>query len=144
MFSADGLLDCVVVIVKAANCQFCKKTVSNVFYFFAEYNVSYHALGRDIHLTLEASKKNLLHETLRGGGTIRTPPPPSTFDTIHPIDLHFDTYNKLHLYFQLSETTWYRIGFYGNNSQINDVTGVAILDFQIFRFGSNFHFCTTN
>ena len=32
------------------------------------------------------------------------PPPPSTFDTIHLIDMKFGTYNKLHLYFQLSET----------------------------------------
>ena len=27
------------------------------------------------------------------------PSPPSTFDTIHPIDLKFGTYNKLYLYF---------------------------------------------
>ena len=33
------------------------------------------------------------------------------------------TYNKLHLYFQLSKNTWCIIGFHGNNSQINDVTG---------------------
>ena len=33
------------------------------------------------------------------------------------------TYNKLHLYFQLSENSWYIIGFHGNNSQISDVTG---------------------
>ena len=43
-------------------------------------------------------------------------PPPSTFDTIHLIDMKFGTYNKLHLYFQLSETTWCLIGFHGNNS----------------------------
>ena len=57
----------------------------------------------------------------RGGGVNRIPP--STFDTIHPIDMKFGTYNKLYLYFQLSETTWCLIGFHGNNSQINDVTG---------------------
>ena len=51
------------------------------------------------------------------------PPSPSTFDTIHPIGMKLGTYNKLHLYFQLNETTWYLIGLYGNNSQINDVTG---------------------
>ena len=62
------------------------------------------------------------------GGVNRTPPP-STFDTIHPIDLKFGTYNKLHLYFQLSETTWCLIGFHGNNSQINDVTGGRHLGF---------------
>ena len=39
------------------------------------------------------------------GGESTGPPPPSTFDTIHPIDIKFGTYNKLHLYFQLSETT---------------------------------------
>ena len=60
--------------------------------------------------------------------------PPSTFDTIHPIDLKFGIYNKLHLHFQLSETTWCLIVFHGNNSQINDVKAAAILDFQILRF----------
>ena len=49
--------------------------------------------------TLEASKKKELHEALRGGGGQSDPP--STFDTIHPIDMKFGTYNKLHLYFQL-------------------------------------------
>ena len=71
-----------------------------------------------------------------GGGSIGAPP--STFDTIHPIDLKFGTYNKLHFYFQLSETTWCLMGFNGNNSQINDVTGgrhLGFLNFQIlFRF----------
>ena len=66
----------------------------------------------------------------RGGGN-RTPP--FTFDTIHPIDLKFGTYNKLHLYFQLSETTWCLIGFHGNNSQINDVTGGRHLGFSNFQ-----------
>ena len=64
--------------------------------------------------------------------------PPSTFDAIHPIAIKFGTYNKLHLYFQLSETTWYLIGFHGNNSQINDVTSgrrLGFLNFQIlFKF----------
>ena len=64
--------------------------------------------------------------------------PPSTFDTIQLIDLKFSTYNKLHLYFQLSETTWRLIGFHGNNSQINDVTGgrhPGFSNFQIlFKF----------
>ena len=90
-------------------------------------------------LTLEASKKKLLHEALRaggGGGVNRTPL--STFDTIHPIDLKFGTYNKLHLFFQLSETTWFLIGFHEDNSQINDVTcgrHLGFLNFQIlFKF----------
>ena len=79
-------------------------------------------------LTLEVSKKR----KLEGGRSIR--PPPSTFDTIHPIDMKFGTYNKLYLYFQLSETTWYLIGFHGNDSQINDVTSgchLGFLNFQI-------------
>ena len=65
------------------------------------------------------------------GGSIR--PPPSTFDTIYPIDLKFGTYKKLRLYFQLSETTWCLTGFHGNNSQINDVTGGRHLGFSNFQ-----------
>ena len=42
-------------------------------------------------------------------------------------------YNKLHLYFQLSETTWYLISFHGNNNQINDVTGDRNLEFSNFQ-----------
>ena len=71
-----------------------------------------------------------------GGGVNRIPP--CTFNTIHPIDLKFGTYNKLHLYFQLSGTTWYSIGFHGNSIQINGVTGgrhLGFLNFQIlFKF----------
>ena len=67
------------------------------------------------------------------GGRGQSPPPPPTFDTIHPIDLGFGTYNKLHLYFQLRETTWCPIGFHGNNSQINDVTGGRHLGFSNFQ-----------
>ena len=59
--------------------------------------------------------------------------PSSTFDTIHPIDLKFGTYNKLRLYFQLCETTWCLIRFHGNNSQINDVTGGRHLGFSNFQ-----------
>ena len=73
-----------------------------------------------------------------GGQSDPPPPPPSTFNTIHPIDLKFGTYNKLHLYFQLCETTWCLIGFHGNNSQINDVTGSHHLGFSnvqiLFKF----------
>ena len=71
--------------------------------------------------------------SLEGGGVNRTLPPPSTFDTIHPIDLKFGTYNELRLHFQLSKTTWCLIGFHGNNSQINDVTGGRILGFSNFQ-----------
>ena len=75
---------------------------------------------------------------MRGAGGNRTPPPPSTFDTIHPIDLKLGIYNKLYLYFQLSVTTWFPIGFHGNN-QIYDATGgrhlSGFLSFQIlFKF----------
>ena len=49
-------------------------------------------------------------------------PPPTTFDTIHPIDLKFDTCSKLHLHFQLR----------------NDVTGGRHLGFSniqiLFKF----------
>ena len=65
------------------------------------------------------------------GGVNQTPP--STFDTIHPIDLKCGTYNKLHLYFQLSEIAWCLIGFHGNNSQINDVTVGCHLGFSNFQ-----------
>ena len=71
---------------------------------------------------------------------------PSTFDTIHPIDLKFGTYNNLHLYFQLSEITWCLFGFHGNNSQINDVTGgrhFGFLNFQILFKFSLFYFKLT-
>ena len=47
--------------------------------------------------------RSLLEKTISrslegGGGVNRTSP--STFNTIHLIDLKFGTYNKLHLYFQ--------------------------------------------
>ena len=76
--------------------------------------------------------EKILHEALRVGGGL-TSPPPSTFDTIHPINLKFGTYSKFHLYFQLSETMWCLIGFLGNNSQINDVTVGRHLGFSNFQ-----------
>ena len=95
-------------------------------------------LLHSIYLTLEASKKKQLHEHLRGVN--RTPPPaptPSTVDTIHPIDKKFSTCKKLHLFFQLSESTWRLIGFYDNDSQINNVTSGRHLDFEIPEFLHN-------
>ena len=77
--------------------------------------------------------EKIVTRRLEGGGGGSIGSPPSTFDTIHPIDLKFSTYNKLHLYFQLSETTWCLIGFHGNNRQINDVTGGRHLGFSNFR-----------
>ena len=37
------------------------------------------------------------------------------------------------MYFQLREITWCLIGFHGNNSQINDVTGGRLLGFSNFQ-----------
>ena len=70
------------------------------------------------------------------------PLPPSTFDTIHPIGLKVGAYNKLHLYFQLSETTWCLIGLPATITKWKTSQVTAILDFHIFRFCSNFHFST--
>ena len=53
-----------------------------------------------------------------GGEGGQSDPLPSTFDTIHSIDLIFGTYNALSLYFQLIETKWCLIGFHGNHSHI--------------------------
>ena len=64
--------------------------------------------------------KKIVTRSLGGWGGGQSDPPLSTFDKIHLIDLKFGTYNKLHLYFQLSKTTWCLIGFHGNKSQIND------------------------
>ena len=75
--------------------------------------------------------EKLVTRSLEGGGAKSDPP--STFDTIHPIELKFVTYSKLHLYFQLSKTMWCLIGFHGNNSQINDVTGSCHLGFSNFQ-----------
>ena len=74
--------------------------------------------------------EKIVTRSIEGG---QSDPPSSIFDTIHPIDLKFGTYNKLHLYFQLSETTWCLIGFHGNNSQINDATGGRHLGFSNFQ-----------
>ena len=82
--------------------------------------------------------EKIVTRSLERGGGNRTPP--STFDTIHPIDLKFGTYNKLRFYFQLSDTTWFLIGFHGNNSQINDVTGGRHLGFSNFQICSDLTF----
>ena len=44
----------------------------------------------------------------------------------------FGTYNKLPLYFQLSETTCCLIGFHANKIYINDVTSGGNLSFSNF------------
>ena len=52
--------------------------------------------------------------------------------------MKFGTYNKLHLYFQLSETTRCLIGFHGNDCQLYDFTvdrHLGFLNYQIlFKF----------
>ena len=78
-------------------------------------------------------EEKIVTRSLEGGGSQSDPPPPSTFGTIHPIDLKFGTYNTLHLYFQLSEIRCCLIGFHGNNSQINDVTSGRHLGFSNFQ-----------
>ena len=85
-------------------------------------------------LNHRALEEKIVTRRLERGSIGPPPPPPSTFDTIHPIDMKFGTYNKLHLYFQSSETTWCLISFHGNDSQINDVIGgrnLGFLNFQI-------------
>ena len=89
--------------------------------------------GADCYINPRSLLEKIVTRSLEGGGGSIGSLPPSTFDTIHPIDLKFGTYNKLHLYFQLSETTWCLIGFHGNNSQINGVTGGRHLGFSNFQ-----------
>ena len=99
-----------------------------------------HKLLGSINMLYCVNPRSLLEKivtrSLEGRGVNRTPP--STFNTIHPIDLKFGTHRKLHLYFQLSETTWCLIGFHGNNSQINDVIGGRHLGFSNFQILLNF------
>ena len=58
-------------------------------------------------LTLEGISSKRLLEGMGGGGGVEGSmgPLPSTFDTIHPIDLIFGTYNEVSLQFRLIETT---------------------------------------
>ena len=77
--------------------------------------------------------EKIVTRSLEGGEGSIGPPPPSTFDTIHPNDLKFGTHNKLHLYFRLSQTTWCLISFHGSNNQINNVTGGRLLRFSTFQ-----------
>ena len=89
-------------------------------------------------------EEKLVKRTLQGDQS--KPPPLFTFDTILSIDLKFGTYNKLHLYFQLSETTRCLTGFHGNDRQINDVTGggyLGFLNFQILFKLNLFYFKIT-
>ena len=59
----------------------------------------------------------------------------SALDTIHPIDLIFDTYNELSLHFYLNKATWCLIGLYDNYDHMNNVTcsrDLGFSNFQIF------------
>ena len=78
----------------------------------------------------------MLREGMRGpGGGGSVGPLPSTFDTIHPIDLIFGTCNELSLYFQLIETTWCLFVSIANTAVTKmQSQAAAIFDFQIFRF----------
>ena len=89
------------------------------------------------HFNPRSLLEKIVTQGLEGGNQLD---PPSSFDTIHPIDLKFGTYYKLRLYFQLSETTWCLSGFHGNNSQINDVTGGRHLGFSNFQILFKFSF----
>ena len=94
-------------------------------------------------LTLEAWKKKIVTQTLEereGGGGRGVNRTPSTFDTIHTIDMKFGTYNKVHLYFRLSETTWCLMGFHGNKSKKNDATSGRHLGFLSFQILFKFEF----
>ena len=67
----------------------------------------------------------------RGGGSIGSLP--STFDTIHLINLIFGTYKELFLYFQISVNTWCIAGFYENHIYINEITWDRHLGFSHFQ-----------
>ena len=69
---------------------------------------------------------------------------PSTFDTNHPIDLIFDAYNDLTLYFQLVETTRCLTGFHGNQNHVKDVTSGHHLGFSKFQIFFIFELNTEN
>ena len=122
------------------------QNISKPVYNYTNFLVSMLLQGILLQNYILLNPRSLLEKiftrSLEGGD--QSDPPPSIFDTIHPIDLKFGTYNKLHLYFQLSETTWCLIGFHGKNSQINDVTGGRHLGFSNFQILFNFHFCTSD
>ena len=94
-------------------------------------------------LTQESTSQKKLHEGKRGGGG-SIGPLPSTFDTIHPIDMIFGTCNELPLYFQLSVITWCLTGFHDNHSYIDDVTSGCHLGFLSFQIIFKFELNTEN
>ena len=108
-------------------------TVFTLFFVYRWSSLLSNLLATVVHMFNPRSiLEKLVTRSLEGGGG-SIGPPPSTFDKIHPTDLKFGTYCKLHLYFQLSETTWCLIGFHGNNSQINNVTVGCHLGYSNFQ-----------
>ena len=95
-------------------------------------NVSLHFISNPRSL-----EEKIVTRSLGGGGGGSIGPP--FYFRHNSSDWHkiwyikFGTYNKLYLYFKVSETTWCLIGFHGNNSQINDVTGGRHLGFWNFQ-----------
>ena len=57
---------------------------------------------------------------------------PSTFNTKHPIDIIFGTYNKPPLHFQLSIAALF-IGFHYDEIYINDVRSGRYVRFKSFQ-----------
>ena len=99
-------------------------------------------ISKCLLLTLEGMKKKQLHEGMRGVN--RTPPHPSIFKSIQPIDMELGMCNKCPVYFQLSIVTWHLIRFHGNHSNIITSLVAAILDFQIFKLFSYLNLNTEN
>ena len=80
-------------------------------------------------LILEGINPKKLHEDIRGS----IGPLPSTFDTIHPIDLIFAHIMSVLCTFKKMETMSCLMGFHGSHNYINDVTGGRHLGFLIFH-----------
>ena len=65
--------------------------------------------------------------------------PPSTFDTIHPIEMIIVICNKLPSFFELSKTTWHLIAFHGKQSYINNRHNrhLGFSSFQILSYSTS-------
>ena len=81
-------------------------------------------------LTLEAFKK-VIRLLDRGKGSIG--PLSSTFDKIHPLDMIFDTYNEITLYFQLNVTTWCITDFHDNGT-VTEMTSLVKCEFWYWKW----------
>ena len=95
--------------------------------------------GNDILVNPKSLEEKIVTRSHERGQSIG--PLPFYLCTVLPIDMKLSTHNKLHLYFQFSETTSCLIGFHVNNSQTNDITGGASkLDFKFSNFVQIFPF----